>query len=219
MEFRGRGKEDGRGGGEDLWVLGTHVLNLINTLGGEPRWSFGRVLNQGQPVGPDDVREGAEGIGPLAGDEVHALYGLDGGATAHFDSIRDAGGKRSRFGFWVYGTEGVIRMTTGYLPETYILDDPLWSPGRSGKRWLPVTSAGVDQPEPLTDGGLHAGNVLAVKDLIAAIEENREPVSNITEARTAVEMIAAVFESHRTGGLVALPLENRQNPLTLPFPQ
>jgi hypothetical protein len=30
-----------------------------------------------------------------------------------------------------------------------------------------------------------------------------------------VEMIAAVFESHRQGMPVAMPLENRKNPLSL----
>ena len=30
LEIRGRGKGDRRGGGEDLWVLGSHILNAIN---------------------------------------------------------------------------------------------------------------------------------------------------------------------------------------------
>jgi len=34
LELRGRGKEDPRGGAEDLWVLGSHVMNLINFFGG-----------------------------------------------------------------------------------------------------------------------------------------------------------------------------------------
>jgi predicted dehydrogenase len=29
LELRGRGKEDGRGGGQDLMVLGTHIMDLI----------------------------------------------------------------------------------------------------------------------------------------------------------------------------------------------
>jgi hypothetical protein len=33
LELRGRGKEDGRGGGEDLWVLGCHVLGVGFILG------------------------------------------------------------------------------------------------------------------------------------------------------------------------------------------
>jgi hypothetical protein len=106
-------------------------------------------------------------------------------------------------------------MGTGYLPPVYFLPDSSWAPGKTGKAWIPVSSAGVGQPEPLEDGGLHAGNVLAVKDLIAAVEEDRQPDGSIYEGRAAVEMIVAVFESHRLGGPVAFPLENRQNPLAM----
>ena len=215
LELRARGKEDRRGGGEDLWVLGTHVLNLTHHLGGEPQWCFATVEQEGRPVGKDDVVEGAEGIGPLAGDEVHAIYRLAGGRTAYFDSTRNAGGKPSRFGLRIFGSEGVIEMGTGYLPPVFFLPDSSWAPGRSGKAWIPVSSAGVGEPEPLADSGLHGGNVLAVEDLIAAIREDRLPESNLYEARTATEMIVAVFESHRVGGPVTFPLANRQNPLTL----
>jgi len=34
LELRGRGKEDQRGGGQDLWVLGCHVLDMMADLGG-----------------------------------------------------------------------------------------------------------------------------------------------------------------------------------------
>ena len=70
---------------------------------------------------------------------------------------------------------------------------------------------------PLKDGGLHGGNLLAVKDLLAAIEEDRQPECNVYEARWTIEMIAGVFESHHQGGKpVKLPLENRENPLAMP---
>jgi predicted dehydrogenase len=214
LEYRGRGKEDARGGGEDLWVLGSHVMNLIHHFGGEPQWCFAKVLANGKPITRDDVKPGNEGIGPLAGDSLSATYGLDGAVTAHFDSQRSAGaGGESRFGLRIYGSAGIIEVGTGYLPPAYILQDPTWSPGRSGKRWLPISSAGVDQPEPKGANSLHAGNVAAVQDLIAAIEEDRYPECNIFEARTTIEMIAAVFESHRQGKPVSVPLENRQNPL------
>ncbi len=214
LEFRGRGKEDGRGGGEDLWVLGSHIMNLIHHLGGEPHWCFASVLQNGQPVARQHVVQGNEGIGALAGDSIEALYGLVDNATAYFGTVRNQGRGR-RFGLQVYGSDGVIELLTGHLPSVHYLPDPMWSPGRSGKQWVPVSSAGPGQPEPLTDGGLAAGNVLAVHDLLAAIEEDRLPECNVYEARTTVEMIAAVFESHRTGGPVTFPLTNRQNPLTL----
>ena len=76
-----------------------------------------------------------------------------------------------------------------------------------------MTSAGVGKPEPLPNAGLHGGNVLAVRDLVRAIEEDREPLAGIEDARLATEMIVAVFESHRLGRPVEMPLANRQNPL------
>jgi predicted dehydrogenase len=215
LEFRCRGKEDSRGGGEDLWVLGTHVLDLVHHLGGEPKWCFGTVYQGGRPIRPGDVKPGNEGIGPLAGDSVHAMFGLADGTPAYFDSGRNAAAEPTRFGLQIFGSTGVIEMETGYLPAVHYLPDPSWSPGRTGATWIAVSSAGVGQPEPLKDGGLPAGNVLAVTALIAAIEEDRQPVANMYEARTATEMIVAVFESQRLGGPVTLPLKNRENPLTM----
>ena len=213
LELRGRGKEDSRGGGEDLWVLGSHVMNLIHTLGGEPLWCWASVLQDGQPVTKEHVQPGAEGLGPLAGDTVQAMYRLDSGAAAYFGSRRNAAG--NRFGLQIYGSQGVLEILTGHLPAVYILQDPTWSPGRSGKAWVAVSSEGVGKPETLADGGLHGGNVLACRDLIAAIEEDRYPECNVYEARMTIEMISAVFESHRLGGPAKFPLQNRGNPLEL----
>lgn len=215
IEIRARGKEDSRGGAEDLWVLGTHVLDITNCLAGPPQWCFATVYQNGRPITKADVKPGNEGIGPLAGDEVHAMYRLKDGATAYFDSTRSAGGKPSRFGLKVFGTEGVIEMGTGYLPPAYLLPASSWSPGQSGQSWTPISSAGIGKPEPLANSGLHGGNLLAVRDLIAAVEEDRPPFSSIHEARTATEMIVAVFEAQRVGGPVTFPLANRENPLAM----
>ncbi len=215
LEYRARGKEDSRGGGEDLWVLGTHVMDLIRLFGGHPQWCFAKVMHNGKPVTAADVGEGREGIGPLAGDAVQAMYGMPDGSTAYFGSQRNMTGRNSRFGLQIFGSAGVIEILTGYLPSVQYLDDPAWSPARSNARWQAVTSAGIGQAEPLQDGGLHAGNAAAVKDLIAAIEENRQPKCSIYEARGATEMIVACFESQRLGMPVELPLANRANPLTM----
>jgi predicted dehydrogenase len=211
LELRGRGKEDRRGGGEDLWVLGSHVMNLIHYFGGEPKWCFAKVLQDNRPVSKDDVVEGAEGIGPLAGDTVHAMYGLDDGVSAYFGSRRNAAGRR--FGLQIFGSTGVIEVLTGHLPSVSFLPDPTWCPGRSGAKWIPVSTAGPGKPEMQQDRGLHGGNLLACADLLAAIEQDRLPECNVYEARLTVEMIAAVFESHRLGRPADLPLKNRENPL------
>jgi predicted dehydrogenase len=211
LELRGRGKEDARGGGEDLWVLGSHVMNLIHHFGGEPEWCFAEVIEEGRSITLEDVREGNEGIGPLAGDSIQAMYGLAGGATAYVGSRRQANGER--FGLQIYGSTGIIEILTGYLPSAHYLADPAWSPGRSGAQWVPISSEGPGRPEPLKNGGLHAGNIAACQDLIAAIEEDRLPECHMYEARMTVEMIAGVFASQRSGGRVSIPLAQRENPL------
>ena len=216
LELRGRGKEDQRGGGEDLWVLGSHVMNLINYCGGQPTWCFARMEQGGKPVTKEHVKPGNEGLGPLAGDHVVATYGLDSGATAYFGSKRAAGsGGDSRFGLQIYGSKGVLEILTGHLPSVQFLPDPTWSPGRSQANWVPVTSAGIGKAEPLKEGGLGAGNMLAVKDLLSAIENDRQPECSMYEARTTVEMITAAFESHRLGKPVGFPLKTREHPLSL----
>ncbi len=216
LEFRGRGKEDRRGGGEDLWVLGAHIMNLIHHLGGAPEWCSARVYQGRKLVGKEHVIEGQEGIGPLAGDRLTAMYGLESGATAYFASTREQGSNPSRFGLQIFGSKGVIELhEVGYVPRVFWLPDPAWSPGRSGKTWVPVSSAGPDQPETITGQGHHLGNVAACRNLIRAIEGDVQPEASVFEGRTSVEMIAAVFESHRLGATVSLPLETRVNPLTL----
>jgi predicted dehydrogenase len=214
LEFRGRGKEDARGGGEDLWVLGTHIMDLIRNFGGHPLSCYGLVTAGGKPITRADVVEGHEGIGPLAGDAVNAMYRMPDGSTAYFGSVRNAASKVSRFGLQIYGSAGVVELLTGSVPSVKYLADGSWSPGRSKAQWQDVSTAGIGETEPLADRGLPGGNVLAVQDLLAAIEQDRQPLSSVYEARGAVEMIVAVFDSQRQGKPVTLPLAMRENPLT-----
>jgi predicted dehydrogenase len=215
VEMRARGKEDQRGGGEDLLVLGTHLFDLMRALAGDARWCFARVLQNGKPATKTDVREGGENMGPVLGDNLYATYGFDKGVTATFGTLRAKEGAGARYGLHLYGTKGVVHLTTGSLPAAYFLDDPSWMPGKSKKEWQEISSDGVGKPEPLKDGGLGQGNVWIAKDLIEAIEKDRQPLGSMYDGRAALEMILAVYESHRLKGPVELPLKNRQHPLTM----
>jgi predicted dehydrogenase len=215
VELRGRGKEDGRGGGQDLMVLGTHVLDLMRFLAGDPRWCFARVWQADRQATRADVREGGEGMGPAAGDRLYATYGFDQGVVGTFGSHRAAHGAGGRFGLQIFGTKGVVQLTTGSLPEAYFLDDPSWFPGRSKAAWQPITSGGLGKPETLKDGGLGLGNEWIARDLLEAIEKDRQPLGSIYDGRAALEMILAVYESHRVRGPVDLPLKNRRHPLSM----
>lgn len=215
LEYRGRGKEDARGGGLDLWVLGTHVMDMIHAIGGRPKWCQAELLQNGKSVTKADVTQGAEGIGPLAGNSVRAMFGMPDGATAYFNSHANERGRPSRYGLQIFGSKGAIELLEGTMPSVKYLADSGWSPGRSGAQWQNVSTAGIDQPEPLVGRKYTARHTLAILDLLDAIEKNREPLDSARVAGETTEMILAVFESHRLQAPVELPLKNRKHPLTL----
>src|SRR5262249_9665151 len=161
--------------------------------------------------------QGGEGMGPVAGDHVTAVYGFDRGVVGHFASQRTdrRAGERDRFGLTVYGSRGGIQLTTGSLPPGYFLPHPPWFPARGKAPGQEVTSAGLGKPETLKDGGLGLGNVWIARDLIEAVEKDRQPRGSMYDGRAALEMILAVYESHRLRGPAELPLKNRQHPLTM----
>ncbi len=216
IETRGRGKEDHRGGGEDLWVLGSHVFGLMRSVaGGDALSCSATVYQSGHEMVKADVVEGAEGIGLLAGDHLVARYSFDNNVYGDFASKRSLAGNPSRFGIQVFGSQGIIELQSGYLSPAYILRDSSWSPGRTGKQWETITSAGIGQPEPRTDGDYQGGHVAAIRDLIQSIESQRPTRCSAQDSRAIIEMIAAVFESHRQRRPVSLPLQTRDNPLAL----
>ena len=151
LELRGRGKEDRRGGGEDLMVLGTHIMDLMRLFAGDAKGCFANVRDRQKPVTASEVRDGAEGIGPLAGDEIHAMYRFGKTTMGYFSTQRVRDGASKRFGLQIYGTKGIFTMTTGALPEIWFVEDPSWQPGRSKARWKQITSAGIDKPEILKE--------------------------------------------------------------------
>jgi predicted dehydrogenase len=213
VEMRSRGKEDQRGGGEDLMVLGTHIFDLMRHFAGDARWCFADLRHAGHPATKNDIRQAGEGIGPILGDQIHATYGFDNGVIGTFGT-KVKNGPGERFGLTICGTKGVVQLGTGSLPFAYFIEEPTWFFGQSKAKWQPITSAGVGVPEPLKDGGLGIGNVWIVRDLLEAIEMDRQPLGSVYDGRAALEMILAVYESNRVRGPVELPLKNREHPLT-----
>ena len=218
LELRGRGKEDKRGAGFDLMCLGTHTMDLMRLIAGDPLSCFAEVRQKGRPVTKKDVLEGREGYGPIAGDEINAMYRFGKLAVGYFSSHRARHGISERWGLQLYGSKGIITIGQGGdKPRTsWFIDDPTWQPGRSKARWQQITSAGPGKPEPIKDvESSHRGSRLIALDLIRAIETDTQPKGSMYDGRAGVEMIMAVYESHRVKGPVVLPLKNRDHPLSL----
>jgi len=215
LELRMRGKEDRRGGGLDLWVLGSHLLNLSHHFTGEALTCSARILHEGRPAVAADVYEGEEGVGPLLGDEIHARFESERGVPVSFDSKRGAGVAEAGFGMHLIGTEGVIDLRMDAEPIAHFLPGNPFSPKSGAREWIPVTSGGIGVPEPVADIRKQvAGHAAPVADLVAAIREGREPLCSARDGRAVVEMTMAVFASHlQDGAAVPLPLEEREHPL------
>ena len=218
LEMRGRGKEDMRGGAQDLWVLGTHLFNLAAYFGGAPQACSATVMQDGRPIAKADVKEGDEGIGALAGNEVHARFELGNGVPLFFDSVQNAGVKEAGFGLQIIGTKGIIDFRIDKEPVAHLCAGSPFNPDvKEGRLWQPITTGGIDKDEPISNlGGQVASHETAGLDLIAAIRENRAPLVDAAQGRRTIEMVSAVFESHRLNGQrVTFPLQTRVNPLTL----
>lgn len=215
LEIRGRGKGDRRGGAEDLWVLGSHVLNLMAYFGGQAESCSAVMLQDGRRITPADVYEGAEGLGLLAGNELHARYMMQRGIVGYFDSIANDGTQNFGFGLQLIGSEGIIQIRCDASPLAHLIPGNPFQPTTNSRPWLPITSAGVNAEEPIKDlqKGL-SSHVIPAENLLAAVRENRSPVCDARQAALTVEMICGVFESHRqVGKEVKLPLEQRENAL------
>lgn len=215
LEIRARGKEDARGGSLDLWVLGSHVLNLAVHFGGKPVACTAAVLQDGRPITKADVKEGAEGVGPLAGNEVHARFETERNVPIFFDSVANGGAREAGFGLHLVGTKGVIDLRMDATPIAHLLTGSPFGPVKEARTWTPITTAGVGQPEAIADlKDQVSQHLLPGRDLIAAMRENREPLCSARDGRMIVEMITGVFESQRLNSQrVAFPLKITGNPL------
>lgn len=215
LEIRGRGKGDRRGGVEDLWVLGSHVLNLMQYFGGDPLSCSATLYQDGRRATKADVRAGGEGLGLMAGNELHARYEFSKGVIGTFDSIANDGTRNAGFGLQLIGSNGIINLQADRTPLAHLIPGNPFQPTKEPRPWIPITTAGPGEPEingtALTETMNHIG---PARDLIDAIRNDRAPLCDIRQAAWTVEMICAVLESHRQDGrAVRLPLRERGNSL------
>jgi len=227
QELRGRGKEDRRAGGEDLMVLGAHVMDLMRQFAGDPLWAFGRVTTAGRGLTRAGIREGPEGLGLIAGDAIAGLFGFRDGLTGYFASKQCGQSDGGRFGVDLYGSEGILSIRAATEPQIHLCSSSRWT----NAPWRPVASPAPairSSPEPAPPAAAPGGasppahlagppprdaNVPLVADLLEAIEQDRPPRASGVEARWTIEMAMALYESERTGARVRLPLADRGHPL------
>ncbi len=215
-----RGKEDERGGGEDMLVLGSHLLDLARFFFGDPRWVFGHVTTGDRDMVREDAREPTEPVGRVAGDGIVALYGFGHGVRGQFESRRGlCDGSETRMEITVVGSEATLAVRYDNHRQLRIRRRCRSGEEKGGFEPLPIQLP-PDPPgaKPLAAtrgiaGYFARGNRLAALDLLAAIVENREPLASGRDARWSLEMIHGVYASHLERRAMPLPMLARQHPL------
>lgn len=203
--MRAFGKQDPvRAGGEDLMVLGSHLMDLMRMLAGEPVWCSARVLTDGRDITKADARLVKDDVGLVAGNEVFAHYAFSGGANATFASSARL---RESTGFWgieITGSKGAARINCDLSPNAFLRKTD-GVPKNPGESWVPFDPDSVKKPD--------AHPLDPVSDWLEAIRDNREPVCSLKNAARAVEMVCAVYASALSGSRATFPLKERRHPL------
>lgn len=221
LTIYGRGKEDSRGGMEDMLVLGTHILDLACFFFGAPESVFADITTEGRPLRKTDRVVTREPLGPVAGDEVMAFYPFPRGVRCVFESRKDLAVRGVRMGIVIEGATGALAVR--YDEERKLRLSRSSSPFEDESSFEEVSL----REERVIPGALPldldslvghhryfaVNNRLAAWDLIRAIEDECEPLASARDARTTLEMIHGAYASQFTGARVRFPLENRNHPL------
>lgn len=226
------GKCDWRGGGEDLMTLGTHLLDLMMYLFGDPESVRAELRTGGHLTGRHELRETVEEIGPCAGEEIFADFRFPNNVRGTFESRKDLCDYRhdtTHMGLSIRGTKGIItERFTDIVPDFPVIFSKSKHPAEFGAVFeeYPAPETRIipgDDPTYIdfvrtvpgickTDFMLR-GFHYAAWDLMCAIDEQRLPVSNVYNARKALEMIYGIYASHlKDGARVTFPLEDRKHP-------
>ena len=210
--IRGRAKA-GRRAGVELLEIGTHLAEIMLTLAGRPDWCSAHIYEGERLALPGDVRNSLAvapdepDLGPVVGTRIAASYGFPGGVLGEMHFVGHGERMPANYGVDIFGTAGQLA-----LRASRHVSAPLWH--------LPRPMEGT--PDQLGDwraihvpGGGNKQMVEAFyRELLGAMRGARPTPCSASRGRTALEMVQAVYRSHRNGGRrTPLPLAQREHAL------
>lgn len=223
-----RGKEDYRGGGEDMLVLGTHMLDAACWIFGLPEQVYSDIRFQGKPLTVRDILPTAEPIGPCGGDEVFSIYRFPGCVNGIFESRRDVTPNGvARLGMTVCGTAGMLSIRYSGNRELRVCRDfpvppedhadfqtvPVPAPPAiPGAETIDLKKWNID-PEPYIFHYFSENNRRAAWNLLQAIAKKEPLEAGIDSVVHSLEMITGAYQSALRHGPVSFPLKDRRHPL------
>ena len=208
---RGRNKA-GRKSGNEFMEMGTHVTDMMLCFGGVPTWCSGTIYNGNQLAGPKDIMQAKEmspgdrDSGLVMGTKAIAHYGFNTGIIGEIHFIDYQPGMNDNYGVDILGSQGqlAVRTASSTGQNLWHLPRPMEGTPTQLSDWQPVDFPDNLEKEPV---------ITMYQRMTQAIETNTEPPSTGTEGRWAFEMIMGIYQSHREGRRIELPLTNRHHPL------
>lgn len=206
VEMRAYGKQDARAGGEDLMVLGSHLMDLMRAIAGDPISCSARVLQQGRPISKDDARLVKDNVGLLAGDEVFARFAFADGINGSFTSSARLKETVGEWGIEILGSKGAARINCDVPALVFVRRSGKWTSAGRTDEWTPLDAKDLRT--------IAETKMNPVSDWLDAISANREPECSARNGAWAVEMVMAVYHSALADGAsIPFPLRVRTHPL------
>jgi len=173
-------------GGGPLLHDGTHLFDIMRFIAGDVAWVIGDVSREDKEIAVED--------------RASAYMRFDGGAYGFVEG----GGRRNYFNFEldIQGSDGRIIVGNGILK--------FWRSGESSRYsgfrdLVPDKFPEVNRKSPYLSG---------VEELVAVMDGKKTCTSTGEDGMKALELIMAVYESARLGGIKTfLPVTLSHNPL------
>ncbi|HEU5080013.1 MAG TPA: Gfo/Idh/MocA family oxidoreductase [Opitutaceae bacterium] len=175
-------------GGGALMNQGIHAVDLLQWLAGMPTSVVAQTRVRVHPIETEDT--------------VVALLDFAGGALGVIEAST-ACYPGSSLRIELMGERGTAVLENGAITDWRFADE---RPGDAEIRAQQVAGASGGAADPKAIG--IEGHRTVMVDLVSALREGRSPAVPGREARNAVAIVEAIYQSHRTGGRVQLDPQN-----------
>ena len=210
----------GRKSGNALMAMGTHLYDWMRLFAGDVEWAHAHLLQlDGRESAVDDIKDAQEinpkdqNDGLVLGERCFSSFRFKGGVHAEADFLAEAQGNDRGYGIDLIGTEGRIAVRESVSTTMFIHRGEHHLPEQGWEQIHIEEEDSDEEGQPRKNRGRLFLQHLMIKDLIAAIEEDRDPVASGRGGVASMEMINLTWESHRCRERVYAPLTSRDHPL------
>jgi len=211
----------GRKAGNSLMEMGTHLYDWVRLFGGDVEWAHAHLVQMdGRESTVHDIKHTQEvhprdrDAGIVLGERGHASFRFKNGIHADVQFLAQPQTNDNGYGIDIIGTEGRIAIRESVGTTTFVHKGGHKTPDEPWEQ-VHLPAEEIDESGNQRDKADKRLLLqrLMLRDLINAIEKDREPFASGRDGRDCLEMIHATWESHRQKARSYMPLTPREHPL------